>query len=408
MKFYFLCTILLTAALLTGCSRASKNPEDEMTAVLDPIEAEIPDGGVDDITPSIFPEQEELIQLPSVVPYPEDFSGTKTEVGTINYFNYRNRLPFLSTEQGNLEFDYNGGYSFTDFITNQKTQYHIGDFISASIYSQGMIDYNNWYFMGALKTSHGVYVHYDYLGSLKMSFFIRMEFDGSQPDVCASVPYISQEPLNAFTATETGIYFTYVIWKDDVAETSLIYANPDGSDARIIYTFEPEQYVSYLFPAEQKLYFLCASEQNVDLMEFETETRNLSSLLSDSKADFLYVVNDYCIISADTGTLTSYNMRQKRSETITITSKEQTTFSAPFYDQGMIYVAVYSLDHSSPTQLYPILLEERSIGKMIQLSDSFYYCLGISNGIVYTENGPSYRFFELSTGKELQSLILSE
>ena len=69
----------------------------------------------------------------------------------------------------------------------------------------------------------------------------------------------------------------------------------------------------------------------------------------------------------------------------------------------MVYTAIYSLEQTSPTQIVPIILKDRSAGKVIQLSDTFYYCLGIDNGVIYTESGNSYRFFDLATKEELSS-----
>lgn len=414
MKRYFFYAVALTVSLLlSGCSKQSlekqqskeeQQTEDEnLSAVLEPIEAEIPDGGTGDTQPSIFPEQEELLALPSEIPYPEDFSGTQTVIGTSNYFNFINRFPFLLTKQGILAFDYNGTFSFTDSQTGTVSNYHIGDYISSSNYVQGQLGHDNWFYMGAMETSNGVYVRYDYLGNAKVSFFVKMNFDGSSPIVCASTPYISQEPFNAFTATENGIYFTYVIWKDEVAQTSIIFAEPDGSNPRVIYTFESENYVSYLIPIDQKLCFLLSSKESTNLMEFETQTRTLSTLLTDSKAEFLYITGDYYLFSADTNTLNVYNRVKNRSETITITSKSGYTFSVPFLDEGTVYTAVYSLDQASPTQIVPIDLKNRTTGNVVQLSDSFYYCLGISHGVVYTESGNTYRFFDLATKEELSS-----
>lgn len=413
MKRYFFYVAALTASLLlSGCSRRSQEPsqeqqeqptpEEELSKVIESIEAEVPDIGTEDIQPSIFPKQEELLTLPSTLPYPEDFSGTQTIVGTTNYFNFINHLPFLSTESGILTFEYNGGFYFTDSQTGTVFNYHIGDYMPVS-YSQGKIDYNNWFYMGSMKTSNGVYVRYDYLGNSKVSFFFKMDFNGSNPIVCASTPYISQETFNVFTATENGIYFTYIIWNDDVAQTSIIFAEPDGSNPRAIYTFEPNDYVSYLIPTEQKLCFLVTSKEHTNLMELETQTRTLSTLVSDSKAEFLYIVDDYYILSADTQTLHLYNRNKNRLESITITSKSGYTFSIPFFDEGMVYTAIYSLEQTSPTQIVPIILKDRSAGKVIQLSDTFYYCLGIDNGVIYTESGNSYRFFDLATKEELSS-----
>ena len=80
MKRYFFYVAALTASLLlSGCSRRSQEPsqeqqeqptpEEELSKVIESIEAEVPDIGTEDIQPSIFPKQEELLTLPSTLPF---------------------------------------------------------------------------------------------------------------------------------------------------------------------------------------------------------------------------------------------------------------------------------------------------------------------------------------------------
>lgn len=403
MKFQMMCkmTILALLLLLTGCSKTSE--QDAIAEVIPSIEAEQPDGGVDGVTPSppLSENEEVFTLLPSVVPYPITSTGIATITTNINYFNYFNHMPVVSTRYGIFEFNYDGNYSFINSQTGILEQYHIRDMIPVSNYFSEQSLLEDWYFVGAIQTENYVYVKYDYLGSAKLSFFVRINADGTDSSVCIAVPYLSQENLNSFTAAQNCIYFTFVTWENDTAIVSLILADSNGENGRVIYTFEPDTFISNLYPQDNTLYFLQTKDNETSLIQMDTITLTQTVLLDKCTADFLYVFNDIILLSSDDTSISYYNKTTQRIDTLVITKQSELVFSVPLFAYDTVYVALYSLNNPSPTKLVPIDFVNKKVGEPIVYDNTYYHSLGIVDGILYTEYGNSFKLFDIVHQNEI-------
>lgn len=405
MKYFKMSLLILFAIIcFIGCSDKNPKIEDEISETIVKIT----------VTPTVSLVEENIYNEEIVTSIPDESIhdglfpivdvGYEVSTENINYYNYINQMPLVVISEWVYEFNNGGFIEYTDNLGGENKSFHLTDkIVNMKDYLNENIYIDKWYFMGVIHVDNYLYMHYDYIGESKQSFLFRMDLTCDNISICIMSNYNEDESLNCFTVTKDCIYYTYVTNSGLLTETSIIETDLDGTNPRILCSFESGNTIRYLYPEDSSLYFICTdNDGKQSLYRSKRSDLSLSIVLKNCVTDFLYIYEDRALLNVSNDTYLNYfDLKESKYYKINLTGGLGVRFSVPFMAEDDLYVAVYTWEDETPTELALLDFSKNKVDEFTILSNNYYHSIGMIGNILYAEDGKFYKAFDVTTKSEV-------
>lgn len=341
----------------------------------------------------------ETAATPEPTPTPEPTEIPEPNTACM-YVNYANAFPLIVTNDYSVEFHYD------DTVTVTGDNNHLYEFsLSQSIVSDE-VDFSDsslWYFCGAFQSENIVYAHFDYLNNSSMTPSLLVKIDLNNEAADASCCILSYNPKkhfqDSFTTDGEYIYYTNTYYTDyGTATTDIVRTDKNGENRSVYYEGTLGETIRYMTCDGNYLSYVITDLNEVHrLISVELSSGN-ETLLTNRLAqpDFLIGWNGYVLTSIQNSRLTYFDCADGDEGSIAYTSNTSITAGYPLTDGKNVYLPLINYSGNNATALCPVDLSSGSALDPIQLSDTYYYSVGMIDEYLYTENVDDFLVFDIT------------
>ncbi len=377
-----LALIVISSDRLGGGALLSPTPTDTPSPTSTPTDAPTPTPTLPlNHTPTPTPR-------PTATPTPTEPIYPYTNIENINYTNYAGGMAEVQTESGVLTFGDHGYYTFIDLHGAEHT-YRIADYLE--IPDEPALDAGNWFFMGALATPNYIYAQYDYWGSMRYTFFIRVSRMGRNGRLLVYMPYDEFENYRCFTASNEFIFYI----RNAIQGYEIVQADLNGENVSVVASFKENERPSGLWLKEYELVYRVKRGNDFYVEAINLNNSQLKAMKGKSTAnDYIYSYDRYIYTGVVDNKLYYYDIDKGIERTVPLGKDNDVYYGEPVYFEGKLYLQYYKWN-SKKTMAYVINPAAGRVEKDIELFDKLTYICGTYEKGLWTEQNGGYTRLKL-------------
>ncbi|MBP5184814.1 MAG: hypothetical protein J6113_06880 [Lachnospiraceae bacterium] len=369
--------IVVSSDRLGGGALISPTPTETPTPTVTPTSTPKP-------TPTLPPDQTPTpTPRPTSTPTPTEPIYPYTSIENINYTDYATGMSKVYTESGVLKFGDHGYYTFTDLHGAEHT-YRIADYLE--LQDEPDLSGGSWFFMGALSTPNYVYAQYDYWGTNRYTFFVRMSRMGRNGRLLVYMPYDEFENYRCFTASNEYIFYV----RNGIQGYEIVQADLNGENVSVLVTFKDNERPSGLWLKEYELVYRIKKDNDYYVQAINLNNRQIKAMKGISTAnDYIYTYERYIYTGTADNKLYFYDIDKGQERTVTLGNEAGIYYGEPVYFEGRIYLQYYKWN-TGKTLCYVINPLSGRVEKSIELLDKLTYICGSGEKGLWAEQNGDY------------------